>query len=181
MRHLEPDGGPGEHDEQSLLVAARESGMAALVRAETGRLTWNRRTRRELGTLIHGGGIVYLPLGAPLRLHARRRRARTAGERHRIEARLSAPAHLEARRAHDGGLVWVFADWDLAGALRVVIEGDTLIAASTTAYSSRLIFALDARTGRLRWHTLPTADLSFIEPALPSEVGPTGALTGARE
>jgi outer membrane protein assembly factor BamB len=28
------------------------------------------------------------------------------------------------------------------------------------------LFALDAATGRLLWHALPTVDLSFMDPAL---------------
>jgi hypothetical protein len=28
------------------------------------------------------------------------------------------------------------------------------------------LFALDAHDGQLRWHVLPTTDLSFCEPAL---------------
>ena len=93
------------------LMVGSWAGEAAVVEARTGRVCWLRRTRRELGTFVHGG-----ERGSQLLSGYALRRMQTdllctydrshAGDRY--ASLRNTPAHLEARRASDSALLWTY-------------------------------------------------------------------------
>ncbi len=143
------------------LVVGSWEGEVAVVRAETGVVTWRRRTGRELGTLAQDGRRFYIPLGAPFSLHKERLRAATAAKRERVDRRNAdaeaQPGRLECRRIVDGALLWTTSDWSLKGPLDVDADSDmVLVAAHDPARRPdvKQIAALDPQTGAVRWSVL---------------------------
>lgn len=168
MHHLEQQQHPeqmersptqGEAASPTTLLVGSRDGAAALLRARTGALVWRASTRRELGTLAHDGVQAYVAFGSSLRLIRPRVRGRESPERRwrrfaRLQARLQAePARLEARRAHDGALLWRRADWGLIGRLDVgaAAQSDVVVVGSTSSYGDHALYGLDVRTGATRW------------------------------
>ncbi len=135
-----------------LLVGSQE-GEVAVVEARTGHVNWLRRTNRQLGTFALDGEAAYLAVGYSLETFHRLQRTSPGAEWDRMAAQLDAPAHLEARRADNGALLWVYADWNIGGSLQTVTNTGTVIAAGVGQFGAAdpHIHALDAVTGALLW------------------------------
>lgn len=153
-----------DFDSHSSLVVASNQGEVSVVDAETATISWRRRTGRILGTLTQDGEHCYLALGAPLNLYTRQQRATTQDERDRIEVQLNAPARLEARSMVDGSIHWAIEDWSLTRALHVELdEGVLLAAAMSHTPGSETIYALDTRTAAIRWTTLGSPAMGYLD------------------
>lgn len=148
------DAGAESHIETTpRLMVGSWAGEAAVVEARTGRVCWLRRTRRQLGTFALDSAISFSAVGYSLDTFHQLPRTPQGTEWDRIAAQLDAPAHLEARRASDGALLWTYSDWNIGGSLHTATNDGVVIAAGVGQFGAAdpHIHALDSATGALLW------------------------------
>ncbi|HKW22503.1 MAG TPA: hypothetical protein VJO13_14055, partial [Ktedonobacterales bacterium] len=129
QRHDQDADVEGQREMTPRLMVGSWAGEAAVVEARTGRVCWLRRTRRQLGTFALDGETAFIAVGYSLDMFHRLPRTPQGAEWDRIAAQLDAPAHLEARRASDGALLWTYADWNIGGSLHTATNDGVVIAA----------------------------------------------------
>lgn len=148
MRHAH--GTSGQMPPPTLAAGSRDGTLSCLS-AETGETLWTARTPHPLRALAHGGDIVYaLSATEPRRIERRIVPPPPSGSPIRITFDFE-PAELEARRASDGTLLWRKRDWQVAGWPLLALDGESILVASSFQAGDRSLFALDARTGAVRW------------------------------
>ncbi|HEY7340587.1 MAG TPA: PQQ-binding-like beta-propeller repeat protein [Ktedonobacterales bacterium] len=135
------------------LMVGSWAGEVAVVEARTGRVCWLRRSRHQLGTFALDSETAFVAVGYSLDMFHQLPRTPQGAEWDRMAAQLDAPAHLEARRASDGALLWAYADWNIGGSLHTVANNGVVIAAGVGQFGAAdsHIHALDAVTGAQLW------------------------------
>lgn len=135
------------------LMVGSWAGEVAVVEARTGRVCWLRRTRHQLGTFALDSETAFIAVGYSLDTFQRLSRTPQGAERDRMAAQLDTPAHLEARHASDGALLWTYADWNIGGSLHTVTNNGVVIAAGGGQFGSEgsTIHAIDSITGAQLW------------------------------
>ncbi len=130
------------------------AGEVAVVEARTGHVCWVRRTGRIHGAFALDHQAAYLAPGGSYALQKRLQRAESDSvEWHRAAAALDIPTPLEARRAHDGTLLWTHIHPLVTGQMHVEVESGVVIAANPRHFEAGApdIQALDAASGRPLW------------------------------
>src|SRR5262249_51093173 len=135
--------------------AATGIGMVGALEAQSGRALWQWRTPRDTAKL--------------LALWGRRAPRLLAVGVARSAITLTAALARDVRGQELLGEVRS-GQWRHPEALHTAVNAMWLVADGEMLFlGTRLgVFALGAQSGGLRWHALPTMDLSFCEPALPS-------------
>lgn len=137
--------------------AASAIGEITALDVRTGRALWRWHTPQDIGEL--------------LALWGRRTPQLLAVGAARAAITLAAAVASDVRERRIATLYheWRWGQWRHPEALHGAVNAMWLAAWGDLVFlGTRLgIFAVDAETGRLRWHALPTSDLSFYLPALP--------------
>lgn len=136
---------------------ANAIGEVTALDVHTGRELWRWHTPQDTGELLALWGRrtpQLLAVGA----------ARAA-----VTLTTAVAADVRERRIATLLHEWRWGQWRHPEALDGAVNAMWLAAWGDRVFlGTRLgLFALDAETGRLRWHVLPTTDLSFYLPALP--------------
>ena len=171
---LDPQRAP---EAQPTVLVGAMGGVVALLRTETGALIWRQKAPHPWLALAHGGDIVYISLWSgqswrpPVLL---RREAEDRPHRRQRVVEIE-PAHVAARRASDGALLWQKSDWGLVGLAQVAPQGDKVLVASPHPAGDRTLYALDAQTGAVAW----TRNYESHEADAPKQQGTTQWLVAA--
>lgn len=137
------------------VITGSRHGTVTALQATTGAVLWRWVPGPRLGTLAHGGEIVYVPTDSPFgaRRYLDGPPPRTPEEARNREVAVGHPVTLSALRARDGAVVWQKEGWRASSArTRLILDGDLLIAdAPNPEIGQAWVSACDERTGETRW------------------------------
>jgi outer membrane protein assembly factor BamB len=155
-RATDASSGPeSQHDTIPRLMVGSWAGEVAVVEARTGRVCWQRRTKRERGMFAMEGEVAVSVSGMPFAVRKRIDSARLAEAiRRQIHiAQETTPAQVEARRASDGALLWTYTHPKVRRRLYFASDAGTVVSASDRHVDADAptMQAFDAMTGALLW------------------------------
>lgn len=144
-----------------LLAVGTLAGTITLLHSATGQTLWQTRLNGLLGAAACDSDAVYAIAGD----HLQPRLRHDPGSIHyRVEYPFT-PTQLEARQARGGALLWRKNDWQLAGSGMLALDGATILATGRNQIGDQRLYALDARTGDVRWTYAGADHPASSEPA----------------
>lgn len=137
------------------LMVGSEAGEVAVVEARTGRVCWLRSTKCEPGMFVMEGDAAISVTGMPFAVRKQIDSARLdeSIRRQMHVAQETTPAHMEARRASDGALLWTYAHPKVRRRLFFASDVGIVVSVSDRHIDADAptMQAFDATTGALRW------------------------------